>query len=533
MPSVVPQLANVRLRNPIEQEFLGGSGLFRQQNIEKRRIMSVREWAELCGRDDLKAPTREEVEGGRSGRRARTSAKPKKSRKTEDRETPVDEVDAALTLPTPPHTDSPEDTTHARKTLAERQRAKEKLDAEFLASFDPHSDWLPDGLRPEDYTIEFCKCLERMYWRNCSLGKPPWYGADMKGSLFTPSTTSWNVAHLPSLLTRLLSNTSSKISGVNTPYLYFGMWRATFAWHVEDMDLFSINYIHFGGPKQWYAIPQGRAKALETTMKGYFPRDTAGCSQFLRHKSFLASPSLLAQSSVKPNILVQHAGEFVVTFPRGYHAGYNLGFNCAESVNFALESWVEWGLKAAFCGCVNDSVRIDVQGLLDARAANEQQQQESGVVPNMKRKVEVVLNTPPGKSKRIKIAPPTPDSIVPGPTPKAPSFKIKPKPPPLLTTDTEFYPCCLCVSTDTSGLLRAHDPPIASCGVVRPKDGVWRAHEMCARVIPETWVDEEGGEKVVWGVDGIVKDRWMLVCPPPIERFFTLIDWSDRNALHA
>lgn len=70
-------------------------------------------------------------------------------------------------------------------------------------------------------------------------------------------------------------------------------------------------------------------------------------------------------------------------------------------------------------------------------------------------------------------------------------------------------------------LLRVHDPPIgrkdAIDGMGHPK--VLLAHEECANIVPETWVDEidveEDGrkvkERVVFGVDGIVKDRWNLV----------------------
>ena len=81
--------------------------------------------------------------------------------------------------------------------------------------------------------------------------------------------------------------------------------------------------------------------------------------------------------------------------------------------------------------------------------------------------------------------------------------------------DVRALPCCLCASPTEAGLLPVNDPPFPHMGLPIPKsvDGtvVWRAHEICAMTIPETWVDEIGGERRVFGVDAIIKDRWNLV----------------------
>ena len=37
--------------------------------------------------------------------------------------------------------------------------------------------------------------------------------------------------------------------------LYVGMRRAMFAFHIEDMNLYSINLLHLGSPKSWYVVP--------------------------------------------------------------------------------------------------------------------------------------------------------------------------------------------------------------------------------------------------------------------------------------
>lgn len=58
------------------------------------------------------------------------------------------------------------------------------------------------------------------------------------------------------------------------------------------------------------------------------------------------SPHVLRKHSIPYNKITQEQGEFMITFPYSYHAGYNHGFNCAESTNFALPRWIEFGKRA-------------------------------------------------------------------------------------------------------------------------------------------------------------------------------------------
>jgi len=201
--------------------------------------------------------------------------------------------------------------------------------------------------------------LERKYWKNITFVAPV-YGADLKGSITDSTCNEWNIERLGSILDYVEMDYGIEINGVNTAYLYFGSWKTSFAWHTEDMDLHSINYLHFGAPKFWYSIPTAHMRRFERLADGLFPQMKKTCSAYLRHKMCLISPLILRQNSIPYNKIVQHEGEIMITFPCGYHSGFNTGFNCAESTNFATPRWVEFGKRATRCFCRPDTVNISM-----------------------------------------------------------------------------------------------------------------------------------------------------------------------------
>ncbi|KAG3035695.1 hypothetical protein PC121_g569 [Phytophthora cactorum] len=202
--------------------------------------------------------------------------------------------------------------------------------------------------------------VERRFWKGLrGTMDPPTYGADIVSTLFGDADAlSWNLNDLNTILRKI------DLPGVTQSMLYFGMWRAMFAFHTEDMDLYSINYLHTGKPKFWYGVPPDAAPQLERAAQSMFPEKHHECHEFLRHKTSLISPARLKEFGVPCYRAFQKPGEFVITFPTTYHQGFNLGFNIAEAVNFATLHWIPYGLKAKVCKCLPDSVRIDMDSFL-------------------------------------------------------------------------------------------------------------------------------------------------------------------------
>ena len=536
LPSLDEAIKTIRVKEPIKQDIMGTNGTYRQANMLHQRSYNLPQWRQLCDQSEHQPPARrgerrlnqDKPRSAPSRPKATstpsTSTPKKKSagrphKKKGKKVTIEDEKESSVVsdrLPTPVSPSSrleddmdsvkqepdeeepaaprrmgavqqPKSISVSSRRKYNRREASAKVDEEAFKDFKYELD--------EDYSPERCEELERAYWKTLTYA-PPLYGADMPGSLFDDRTTAWNLGKLENILDVL----GTKIPGVNTAYLYLGMWKATFAWHLEDVDLYSINFLHFGAPKQWYSISQGDARRFEAAMKNVWPTDAKACDQFLRHKTFLISPQhLLQHYNIKVNKIVHRPGEFVITFPYGYHSGYNLGYNCAEAVNFALDSWLEYGRIAKKCDCsqAQDSVWIDVREIErklrgeetdygESEDEEDEEEDENGPTD---------LPTPPESSGDSKVKTPRRKRKRPAgdkkDAPGAKRIRVRIRAP-------AKEPCILCPND------------IPSEPLLSTEDGQ-KAHRMCALFIPETSI-ESGEQELVTDVKHIKKARLELKC---------------------
>ncbi|EAQ86808.1 hypothetical protein CHGG_08061 [Chaetomium globosum CBS 148.51] len=546
LPPVDDLIKQIRVREPIKQEIMGSNGTYRQVNILHQRSYNLPQWRQLCDQSEHQPPARRGERRANSDRKAaaksRAAAEP--STRSAATSTPPKKrgggrVTRRSTRYAKEETEEPEDRPMTPVSPAPEKEVLKSVEAEpGIGDEDYEEEDGPPVVRRmglsrqtkqktqsvsarrkymrregsamvdeaafknwdyrmdvSDFTPERCEELEKTYWKTLTYA-PPLYGADLPGTLFGDSVENWNLNNLPNLLDVL----GTKVPGVNTAYLYLGMWKATFAWHLEDVDLYSINYLHFGAPKQWYSISQADARRFEAAMKNIWPTDAKACDQFLRHKGFLISPSHLKQNyNITVNKCVSYPGEFVVTYPYGYHSGYNLGYNCAEAVNFALDSWLPMGKIAKKCQCAQaqDSVWVDVYEIERKLRGEETEYEETDEedeedddddqdtgLPSPPSSHTVRVKAPGRKRKR-------------GANDKEPRVKTK-KIRLRLKSHVE-PPCCLCPS----------DIPGAE---IMPTDDGRKAHRMCALYLPETYIETVDGKEIIANVAAIDKARLELKC---------------------
>lgn len=201
--------------------------------------------------------------------------------------------------------------------------------------------------------------IEREFWRlveSLEETVEVEYGADIhstthgsgfptieKNPLDPYSKDPWNLNVLPFHEESLFRHIKTDISGMTVPWLYVGMCFSTFCWHNEDHYTYSANYQHFGATKTWYGIPGKDAQAFEEAMRNEVPELFETQPDLLFQLVTLLPPGKLQKAGVEVYALDQRAGQFVITFPQAYHAGFNHGFNFNEAVNFAPADWEPFG----------------------------------------------------------------------------------------------------------------------------------------------------------------------------------------------
>lgn len=157
-----------------------------------------------------------------------------------------------------------------------------------------------------------------------------------------------NLMNLPNDKHTLLPLLTS-ITGISLPWCYFGSKFSVFGIHLEDHFTYSVNYQFSGHPKIWYCIKISDSDKFHEYIKQKYPDFLKRQKDILHQLTMTISPydvDLHEKIGIKFFKACQKPYEYIITFPKCWHFGFNLGFNHNEAVNFILPNWIPYAIEA-------------------------------------------------------------------------------------------------------------------------------------------------------------------------------------------
>jgi len=121
-----------------------------------------------------------------------------------------------------------------------------------------------------------------------------------------------NLIYAKDSLFQIIQKRDENISGITSPWVYAGMMFASFCWHVEDLYMYSVNYMHQGAAKTWffktifgslkflfrYCVPESHKEAFENVIKEKYCELFIDRPELLYHIILTMNPLELLKKNV-------------------------------------------------------------------------------------------------------------------------------------------------------------------------------------------------------------------------------------------
>ncbi|XP_050513590.1 titin isoform X2 [Diabrotica virgifera virgifera] len=131
------------------------------------------------------------------------------------------------------------------------------------------------------------------------------------------------------------------LMGVTVPTLHVGMVFSACCWYRDPHGLPWIEYLHTGGSKIWYGIPNSMGEHFHSALNNLVPSYCKDKELWLPSDTVMVPPNLLVENQVSLCHAVQEPGQYVIVFPKSFTSSISTGYVVSESVYFAPIYWLK------------------------------------------------------------------------------------------------------------------------------------------------------------------------------------------------